>query len=388
MRSNIVVIGAGAFGGWTALQLRRRGARVTLIDAWGPGNARSSSGGETRVIRATYGSRAIYSRMAKRALDLWRAYDAESRAGLYCQTGVLWMFGADDGFGRASADAMRALDIPLESLTHAEASRRFPRIAFDDTIRSIFWEPAAGYLLARRACEHVVSRFVAEGGEYRQAAAGELVAMHGGPLRRVTLTDGSAIGADAFVFACGPWLGSLFPDVIGSRVTPTRQEVYYFGTPAGDAGFHDPAMPVWLDCRDRVAYGIPGNAHRGFKVADDTPGPPIDPTSGSREPSPPGIAAARALLRQRFPLLADAPLIGSEVCQYESTADAHFIVDRHPAADNVWIAGGGSGHGFKMGPAIGELIASALLEGASVDPQFALARLNDRPAGGWAPKWS
>jgi glycine/D-amino acid oxidase-like deaminating enzyme len=386
MLPKIVVIGAGGFGGWTALELRRRGARVTLIDAWGPGNARSSSGGETRVIRSTYGTRAIYSRMAVRALERWRAYDAEWQGGLFRQTGALWLFADDAGFGRASVDAMRALDIPLESLAPADAARRFPQIAFDG-IRTILWEPEAGYLLARRACEHVAARFVAEGGEYRHAGVREPVAIARGPLRRIELEDGGAIEADAFVFACGPWLGRLFPDVIGARVTATRQEVYYFGTPAGDRRFHDPAMPVWLDCGDRVFYGIPGNANRGFKVADDTPGPEIDPTSASRDASAEGAAAARDVLRRRFPRLAAAPLLGSEVCQYEATPDSHFIVDRHPAAANVWIAGGGSGHGFKMGPAIGELLASCVLGDAPPEPQFALARLDAEPAGGWEAKW-
>ena len=383
-----VVIGAGAFGGWTALELLRRGARVTLLDAWGPGNARASSGGETRVIRATYGTRTIYSRMAMRALERWRACDREWGSGLFRQTGVLWMFGAEDGFGRASAEAMRALNIPLDSLTPAEAARRFPQIAFDDSIRSVWWEPEAGYLFARRACEHVAARFVAAGGDYRPGAVRAPVTIETEPVARIALEDGRTIAADAFVFACGPWLGRLFPDAIGSRVTATRQEVYYFGTPAGDRRFHEPSMPVWLDCRDRVFYGVPDNATRGFKVADDTPGPEIDPTSGTRDASPSGIAAARQLLRRRFPLLADAPLLGSEVCQYESTPDSHFIVDRHPAAANVWIAGGGSGHGFKMGPAIGELLAACVLDGASPDPQFGLPRLDAMPSGGWEAKWT
>ena len=383
-----VVIGAGAFGGWTALELRRRGACVTLLDAWGPGHARASSGGDTRVIRATYGSRTIYSRMAMRALERWRAHDAEWQTGLFRQTGVLWMFGADDGFGRASAGAMRALNIPFETLTLAEAARCFPQIAFDDGVRAVWWEPEAGYLFARRACEHVVARFVADGGEYLQAAVREPVAIETGTLSRVALAGDGAIEADAFVFACGPWLGRLFPEVIGTRVKATRQEVYYFGTPAGDPRFTDPAMPVWLDCRERIFYGVPGNAHRGFKVADDTPGPEIDPTSASREPSPSGIAAAREVVRRRFPLLAEAPLIGSEVCQYEATPDSHFIVDRHPVAANVWIAGGGSGHGFKMGPALGELLASCVLDDAVPDPQLRLARLDAMPDGGWERKWT
>jgi sarcosine oxidase len=377
MAAHVVVIGAGAFGGWTALELRRRGARVTLIDAWGPGNARASSGGETRVIRATYGSRAVYTRMAVRALELWREHESRFGCDLYRATGALWMFGDDEAFGRASVETLRALNLPIEELAPREAAARFPQIAFDNSIRSVFYEPWAGYLFARRACEHVVERFIEEGGEYRQAAVRAPV-----DLTRME------IEADAYVFACGPWLGRLFPDVIGPRVTATRQEVYYFGTPAGDARFHDPQMPVWVDYRQRFWYGIPGNANRGFKVADDTPGPEIDPTTMTRDATAAGVAAARAFLKQRFPALAEAPLLGSEVCQYEASPDSHFIVDRHPAARHVWIAGGGSGHGFKMGPALGEMLASWVLETASPDPQFALARLAAAPKGGWEEKWT
>jgi sarcosine oxidase len=389
----VVVVGAGAFGGWTALELRRRGARVTLIDAWGPGNARASSGGETRVIRATYGARTIYTKMAVRAMALWRAHDAKWGRGFFRKTGALWMLGADaigadDAFGRASALALRAEKLPIEELTPQAAAMRFPQISFDDTIKAVLWEPEAGYLFARRACEHVVERFIAEGGEYRQSTVPVPVSIGEAPLRRLALGDGAAIEADAFVFACGPWLGRLFPDVIGPRVTPTRQEVYYFGTPPGDTRFLDPSMPVWVDYRDRLMYGIPGNANRGFKVADDTPGPTFDPTNGTRDATPAGIEAARGFLKQRFPALAGAPLLGSEVCQYEASPDSHFIIDRHPAAANVWIAGGGSGHGFKMGPAIGERVASHVIAGSAPDPQFALARLAAPPAGGWEEKWS
>jgi glycine/D-amino acid oxidase-like deaminating enzyme len=297
------------------------------------------------------------------------------------------MFGSDDAFGRASTAALRAVSLPIEQLSPADAARRFPQIAFDDTIKSILWEPEAGYLFARRACEHVLERFVAEGGEYRQAAVRAPVDVPS-PARRVTLEDGGTIDADHFVFACGPWLGRLFPDVIGSRVTPTRQEVYYFGTPPGDSRFTDPQMPVWVDYRERLMYGIPGNAFRGFKVADDTAGPAFDPTSGVRDATPAGIEAARTFLARRFPALANAPLLGSEVCQYEASPDSHFIVDRHPAAANVWIAGGGSGHGYKMGPALGEMLASCVLGAAAPDPQFALARLATTPRGGWEEKWS
>ncbi len=383
----IVVVGAGAFGGWTALELGRRGASVTLVDAWGPGNARASSGGETRAIRTTYGSRTVYTRMAARALALWRAHDAKWQRGLFRKTGALWIFGADDSFGRASAAALRALDMPIEELTPQDAARRFPQIALDDSVKSAMWEPEAGYLFARRACEHVLERFIAEGGTYRQGAVHSPVTVGRSDSREIA-TDAGRLAADAFVFACGPWLGRLFPDVVGNHVTPTRQEVYYFGTPPGDARFLDPSMPVWLDNGERLIYGIPGNADRGFKVADDTPGPVFDPTNGPRDATAAGIAAVRAFLARRFPLLADAPLLGSEVCQYEATPDSHFLIDRHPTASNVWIAGGGSGHGFKMGPAIGEMLASCVLGTATPDPQFGLARLASTPAAGWTQKWS
>jgi glycine/D-amino acid oxidase-like deaminating enzyme len=382
------VFGAGAFGGWTALALARRGAHVTLLDAWGPGNARASSGGETRVIRATYGSLGTYTRMACRALDLWRSYETQWQRTFFKRTGVLWMFGPpnDERFEHATVGALRACGLAIEPLTITDAARTYPQISFDGITR-VLYEPDAGYLLARRACEHVVERMVADGGTYRLGAAAAPVRLDGA-LVSVALTNGGHVQADHFVFACGPWLGGLFPDVLGGSIAPTRQEVCYFGTPAGDGGFSDDHLPAWVDFRERLIYGIPGNAHRGFKIADDTPGPLFDPTDGNRDISEAGVAAARAFLARRFPALARAPLIGSEVCQYESTPDSNFVIDRHPDASNVWIAGGGSGHGFKMGPVVGDMMAALVLDEAAVDPMFAVARLASRPPGGWKRKWS
>ena len=195
-----------------------------------------------------------------------------------------------------------------------------------------------------------------------------------GELSSVQLTDGSRLTADAFVFACGPWLGALFPDVIGERVRPTRQEVFFFGTPAGDRRFTEEALPVWADHGTRFMYGIPGNEWRGFKVADDTRGPLFDPTTGERKPSDAALQIAREYLAYRFPGLAGAPLVESRVCQYEESPDEHFIIDRHPAAGNIWLVGGGSGHGFKHGPAVGELVARLVLTGEAPDEQFKLSR--------------
>jgi sarcosine oxidase len=371
VKFHVVVVGAGAFGGWTALMLRRAGTDVTLVDAWGPGHTRASSGGETRVVRGTYGSRAIYTQMAARAMQLWAAHDARSRCQLFHRDGALWMFSGDDSFGQASLEPMRAAGLAVEWLDIEEAKSRWPHIGFDGVSR-VLWEPDAGYALARRACEHVVETFVAEGGTY---VVGQASTVHaeGRPLRALTMATGAALTADCFVLACGPFLGTLCPDVVGSRVRPSRQESFYFGTPAGDARWLPPRMPVWLDYQARMYYGIPGNANRGFKVADDTYGPTFDPTNGDRAHTPEMLAEARAFLRLRFPALADAPLLGSEVCQYELTPDSHFLIDRHPGAANVWLVGGGSGHGFKMGPALGEYATRLVLEQEQPDAVFGLA---------------
>ena len=381
----VAIVGAGAFGGWTALTLARQGARVTLVDAWGPGNVRASSGGETRVIRATYGTRRVYTQLAARAIELWRAHDRAFDRAFFKRTGAIWLFGADNAFGRASADALAAQGLPFEWLTPSESATRYPQFAYDG-IASVLYEPEAGYLLARRACEHVAERVAAEGGTVRTAAAATPVAIPGGDVKSIALADGTRLEADLFLFAGGPWLGAMFPGIIGPRVTPTRQEVFYFGAPPGDTRHSDERLPVWVDFGERLIYGIPGNAHRGFKLADDTPGPRFDPTSGSRDLTRDGIDAMRAFLKRRFPALADAPFLGGEVCQYEASPDSHFIVDRHPGAANVWIAGGGSGHGYKMGPAMGEVLAAAMLGAPLPTTEWSLARLKD-PAGAQEEKW-
>ncbi|HYK82570.1 MAG TPA: FAD-dependent oxidoreductase [Gemmatimonadales bacterium] len=372
-KPHVVVVGAGAFGGWTALALLRRGARVTLLDAWGPGNARASSGGETRVIRATYGPRAVYTRMAARALALWKESQRRWRRALYHRIGVLWLAEDDDAFEQAALPVLQAAGVPFEKWSGAETARRYPQIN-SERVRWAIFEPEGGYLMAQQACAAVLEAVLAEGGQYRQLAVEPGAPTHG-ELGGVRLSDGTTLRAEYYVFACGPWLGKLFPDVVGDRLWVTRQEVYCFGPPAGDQRFTDAALPVWADHGAHFMYGIPGNEGRGFKIADDTRGPPFDPTSTDRLPTPATLAAARDYLAFRFPALRHAPLLTVEVCQYENSPDQHFIIDRHPEAANAWLVGGGSGHGFKHGPAVGELVARLVLTGEVPDPQFRLARL-------------
>jgi glycine/D-amino acid oxidase-like deaminating enzyme len=378
-KPHVAVIGAGAFGGWTALHLLERGARVTLLDAWGPGNSRASSGGETRIMRGTYGPGQPYTELAARALKLWPKYERRWKKQFLHRTGVLWMVSSrDDTYERGSLDVLRQAKIKFRELSTPEMKKRWPQINFDDVHWGIF-EPECGYLDARASCQAVVDAFVAEGGKYQQLAVSP-DGLESGPLRSLTLSDGSRLKANHYVFACGPWLGKLFPETVGSLIRATKQEIFFFGPPAGDRRFTDAHLPVWGDHGKRFFYGIPGSDRRGFKVADDTRGPTFDPTDGERVVSRVTLKRVREYIAFRFPAMKDAPLIETRVCQYEQTPDSHFIVDRHPRMNNVWLLGGGSGHGFKHGPAVGELTADLIFSDEEPRLCWRLSRFPNTPS--------
>lgn len=372
------MVGGGAFGGWAALHLLRRGADVTLVDAWGAGNARSSSGGESRVIRAMYGPDARYTDWVVRSFQLWR--EAEQRWGthLYTRTGALWMFRGDDVYARASLPLLRERGLEVDELSPGEAASRFPVLDLRD-VRSIYLEREAGVLAAREACRRLLEAFVEGGGRFRRGR-GVPGRIRGGRLEGVSLEEGSSLEADRYLFACGPWTGELFPELLGSWLRPTRQAVHFFGTPAGSEDWSPDRLPVWLDFGDRIFYGVPDLDGRGFKVADDTHGERVDPTALERTADPAEVERARSLLRERFPRLADAPLLGTRVCQYTCTPDGHYLLDRHPEAENLWIAAGGSGHGFKLGPAVGEHLANLVTGRAEPLGTFSLGRLAEARA--------
>lgn len=358
-KGSVVVVGAGAFGGWSALQLLRSGMKVTLIDTWGPGNARSTSGGESRIIRATYGPKRIYTEMAVRALKLWPEYEKEFKVQLFNKCGMLWFVSENDSYEQAALPLLSEFGVTYEQISPKDCASRWPQMKFDDVAWGLY-EPNAGTLYARRACGAVFDAFLKEGGEYRQAEAlpGSISS---GRMEGVKLSSGETLQADQYVFACGPWLGKVFP-FMDSLIRPTRQELFFFGTEAGDKRFHSSNQPVYIDNGEWIFYGFPDSNGRGFKVANDARGPQMDPTTHERHTSQEQLELARQYLRLRFPDLANAPLIDSKVCQYESAPRDRFIIDRHPEAQNVLIAGGGSGHGFKHGPVVGEFVRDAVLD--------------------------
>jgi sarcosine oxidase len=355
--SSAIVVGAGIFGGSLAHELIERGWDVTLVDRYPPGHVRAASSGESRVIRAAHGGDVWYLRSARRAWERWRALEEETGAALLVACGVVWLARTEAGWEADSERVLRAEGVPTERLTPAETASLFPSFAGDDIAFALF-EPEAGVLRARDATRTVVElarakgvRFV--GGEARPGGDGVEV-------------GGERLGADVVVWACGAWLAGLFPE--HARLRVTRQEVLHFGAPIE---WSTPPVPAWVDY-DAAFYGVGDLDGRGVKVCPDREGPEFDPDRADRTPSEQAARDARAYLGRRFPTLADAPLVFSRVCPYALTSDTNFLIARHPGRQDVWLLGGGSGHGFKHGPALSEYVAGVIEGGGEPDERFAL----------------
>jgi sarcosine oxidase len=358
-----IVVGAGVFGAWTALYLRRSGRTVALLDHYGAGNSRSSSGGESRITRMNYGADEIYTRWALRSRGLWLdLFEQAGRPELFQKTGVLFTPRPDDPRAAITMSVLEKCGVGFDRITPANLARSFPQLRFCEERMGVF-EPESGVLLARRAVQAAVGEAVREGVEYSIEYGDAALARD---------------RSQTVVYACGPWLPKIFPEVLGGRIRATRQEVFFFGTPAGDRSYAPPQMPVWADITDEhSAYTIPEIEDRGFKLAFDRHGPEFDPDTGDRVVL--GLETARTFLTERFPGLAGAPLVESRVCQYENTSTGDFLIDRHPDFENVWLVGGGSGHGFKHGPAVGEYVCSLIEGTGDGEPRFSLASKAPEP---------
>lgn len=368
----IVVIGAGAFGGWTALHLRMLGARVTLVDAYGPGNSRATSGDETRGVRSSYADRLLWVRWAKEAIRRWKEWDEvwarPFRMRLFFTTGDLAFRPEYDAWMTDTRISWDRIGAHYELPSIDDVRREYPVFRLDG-MGVAMYEPDAGVVRARRACEVVAEAFRQEGGEVivARAAPGRRSANR---LDELLLEPGQPLRADAYVFACGPWLPKVLPDVMENRLRIPLGHVYYFGTPPGDNRFTYPNLPSF-NFPGITGWPCLGVDNRGFRVR--TGGrPPEDPDVSQRWIDSSFHEQPRAFLAERFPLMENAPLLETRACHYESSIDRNFIIDKHPGLDNVWIAGGGSAEGFKFGPVVGEYVAKRVL-GRETDPELAEA---------------
>jgi glycine/D-amino acid oxidase-like deaminating enzyme len=331
-----------------------------------PGWDGSSSGGESRLLRFAHGSDAWYARSARRAQQLWREIDPT----LLIESGVAWFAHGEEGWEADSERMLRAEGIAVEHLEPSEAAGLFPSLGVKD-LAWVLFEPEAGVLLASQAVRVLAEQAREAGARIvrgRADPAGPRVHVPSGDAR--VCEAGDLLEADRVVWAAGPWLPKLFPGLV--EVRPTLQEVVFI-----EAGDDWTSAPGWVDY-DLSFYGHGSLRGHGFKTATDAEGRTADPDAlgdlaGATEP------AIRRYLGDRFPALRDAPVASRRACPYELTADTHFVAAPHPEHDQVWLLGGGSGHGFKHGPALAERMAEWLRGDEPPDPRFALgARPVDR----------
>jgi glycine/D-amino acid oxidase-like deaminating enzyme len=363
--AEIVVVGAGAFGGWTALYLREMGVRVTLIDQYGPGNSRATSGGESRQIRALYGEREIYTRWVLEAFDRWQAREAEWGRKLFFRTGQLSLARE---WTKELTDTRKVFDklgVKYEVVQHDDLVRRYPQMN-TASIDFALYTPSTGVLKAREGCVAVAQAFEKKGGRFVTAKV-ELGNRSGSTLQDVALSTGARVAAQTFVFACGPWLPKVFPSVMRNKLATPRRVVFFYGTPPGDERFTFPNFPTWaVD----DAYGFPSIEGKGFKVVPTFARVIVDPDTQEHTLTADELRGGREFVAKWFPALARQPLVESKVCQREDSVDEHFIVNQHPELSNVWLVGGGSGHGYKHGIMLGDYVAHRVL-GKDKNPELA-----------------
>lgn len=364
----VLVIGGGVFGVWTARALQRTGCRVRLLDMADPGHPAASSGGESRITRCMYGAEELYAEWAWSSLREWRALSERTSGPLFCETGVLWLHRQDDGFAEASYGALQRLGIPVERLGASELRAKFPvlRVASDDLA---LWEPLGGALIAGKAVARVAAELAAAGAELIRGRARPVRSTSAvrGALPWIETVDGRRFEAERFVVAGGPWIDRLCPEAMEGRLFVTKQDVLFFDVAPEETG----GLPVWADM---PYYGFPSIADRGFKVAHDRHGPRVgDVDALVRTVAPTVEEEARSFLARRFPGLANRRVVDTRVCQYANSSNGDFLIDRHPDLENVWLVGCGSGHGFKQGPAVGAHAAELVLGTGTPIPRFGLA---------------
>jgi glycine/D-amino acid oxidase-like deaminating enzyme len=349
--ASALIVGAGVFGAALADNLVGRGWEVTLVDRFEPGDPRSESGGETRLVRYSHGADGFYAASAWRARERWR------ELGVLVEAGLVWFARREGGWESDSERVLRDQGIPVERLDPAEAARLFPSLATDDLAFALL-EPAAGVLRAGDGVRALVAR-AREGG--LRLERGEVRSEGGG-----AVVDGRHLEADHVVWACGAWLAGLFPDHVRMRVT--RQDAVLF-----EAGpeWSSPPVPGWIDF-DASVYGHGAIEPYGMKVASDREGQTVEPGLRAALAPEASVAAAREYLAARFPALAGTPVRSAPSCHYSLTADGNFLFARHPEHERVWLLGGGSGHGYKHGPAMADHAARALAGEAEPEPRFAL----------------
>lgn len=398
---SVIVVGAGVWGISTALDLAKSGVKVIVVDQYGVANSRSTSGDETRGVRSSYGDRTntpeLWTAWARESITRWTMFDAEHgpRFGtrFFVRTGDVILRETEEPFTTRTMELWDAARVPYERVSGDDARRRWPMIASEGHA-VIIHEPDAGVVRARPSV-HALATLARDAGVEIRIGRAHPRAITSLMMDGVQLDDGTVLHADSYVFCCGPWLRKVFPDLLGDRMRTPLGHVCYFGTPKGDTRFTAPNIPSW-NIPGVTGWGALPVDFRGFRVrgaiappppprsADDEEEPPPPPRAAAQDPSlqdpdlssrwssETRIEGSRRVLAKFFPAMADAPILETRSCHYESSSNRNFIVDRLPGTRNVWVAGAGQAEGFKFSPLVGEY-ASKRVRGVTTDPALAEA---------------
>ncbi len=346
-RFDVAVVGAGLMGSATALSLARRGVRTVLLERFDVGHTRGASHGAVRIFRLSYPT-PDYVRLSQRAIPTWRRLEDEAGDRLLVTTG-----GLDSGpIAEECARALGDAGVPHEWLDASDAIERFPAIDFDGLERVLF-QPDGGVALADRTVAAQVRLAEARGVDVRSGTDVLGLAPAGG--RTVVETDQGEVGAKVVVLTVGPWAGRFVTEVLGRPVPirATLQLVAHFAPTSDAAVATMPTFVEWVG-PTLVHYAVPPvGVAPGVKMGDHDPGPEVDPSDGPFEVDAARLAPVEAYAARRIAAVVPEA-IAAETCLYSLTPDEGFILDR---IGDVVIGAGFSGHGFKFGPLVGDVLA-------------------------------
>jgi glycine/D-amino acid oxidase-like deaminating enzyme len=303
--------------------------------------------------------------MVGRSLELWEQLAKETGRTLYTQTGVLCLDTEADGETKAGYTIMRNLGLPVELLTQEECAHRFPQFSVGE-YRAITYNPLGGMLHVMECMQALTQRFLRLGGTIQQGLPVEAVipTSTGGSLR---LRDGTSQAADRVILVPGAWIHDLLPSDLRLPVSIIRGQVCHFGGLSKE-DFGVGRFPLFL--AEGQAYGLPLHGPGWLKVGTDHSELPADPKE-LYYPDEATIGNVRAFLLRVVPMAGKSEITFVDRCMYDMTPDQDFIIDVHPEGPGVVIGTGFSGHGFKFGVLIGQLLADLAL---SRPPEFPIDR--------------
>ncbi|HVA36355.1 MAG TPA: N-methyl-L-tryptophan oxidase [Candidatus Dormibacteraeota bacterium] len=358
-----VVIGLGGMGSAALAHLASRGKRVVGLERFGPAHAMGSSHGASRIIRQAYFEHPSYVRLLQRAYELWGDLERRSGERLMLRTGGLMAGAPDSEVVTGSLRSAREHGLAHQVLEAADIRRRFPALRPLPGEVALYEEPAG--VLFPEACILAHLRWAAEAGA--EARFGTRVtswhASDGGVA--VETAAGERIRASTLVIAAGAWFGRMASDLV-LPLKVERNVMHFFQPIAHGEDFGPDRVPVYILDREGVPmlYGFPMLPDQGLKAAFHHSLAYADPETIDRNVSAEEVAAFADAWRGWVPGGAGTHL-GSKACMYTMTPDEHFVIGKHPAHENVVLAGGFSGHGFKFCAVVGEIVADLAVEGTS-----------------------